>query len=657
LLIVNKPVKQSASYNNRKASYLVIRMKRISLGLAVLALGLVIVTALVIGSACNSKVSVPTASAPATTMSAADLALPEYLRELPPETKQVLLHDTAGTVLANIYRDITAQAGIDFTYHNGQDAGHYAILESLGGGVGLIDYDGDGLLDIYLTGGGYYDGPEKKEIKGYPNRLYKNLGNGKFRDVTAEVGLDKPLFYTHGCAVADYNRDGWPDLLVTGWGQVVLYRNESDGKGGRRFRDVSKEAGLTEPFWSTSAGWADFDGDGWPDVYVCQYVNWSMENNPKCTGYTPDIPRDVCPPKKFSGQPHHLFRNNGDGTFRDVSKEAKLRPHTGDKDKDAESGKGLGVVVTDLDGDRKPDIYVANDTVDNFLYINRSTPGKILFEEVGMPWGVARDDRGVPNGSMGTDAGDYDHSGFPSLWVTTYENEMHALHRNRGNGIFTYSTQASGIAAIGQFWVGFGTGFLDIDNHGSEDLIISNGHVIRFPTATTLQQRPVLLRNKGAGRFADITKQGGDYFRGQHIGRGVAIGDLDNRGRPDLVISHLNEPVVLLRNEADTGNNWLGLELVGKDRRDVTGAKVIVEAGNQKWTNFTKGGSSYLSSCDRRLLFGIGKTAAIDRVRVIWPWGQEQTWAGKDLAVGHYWRLLEGKSDPEVPLYERPKKP
>jgi hypothetical protein len=592
--------------------------------------------------ACNSSTpAVPTSPGAAVAVNPEDAGLPEFLVKLPGETKKVLVRDPHNAVLTDLYRDITKEAGIDWTYHNGQEAGFYAILESLGGGVGLIDYDGDGLLDIFLTGGGYYEG---EQIKGHGNRLYKNLGNGKFRDVTKEVGLDQPLFYTHGCAVGDYNRDGWPDLLVTGWGRVVLYKNEPDGKGGRRFRDVSKEAGLTDELWSTSAAWADLDGDGWPDLYVCQYVNWSLKNNPQCSGYTPSIPRDVCPPKRFTGLPHRVYRNNGDGTFKDVSKEAKLRPHTGESTKDAENGKGLGVVIADVDGDSKPDVYVANDTVDNFLYLNKSTPGKILFEEVGLPAGVARDDRGIPNGSMGTDVGDYDHSGRPSIWVTTYENENHALHRNLGKGVFTYSTQVAGIAAIGQLYVGFGTGFVDIDNHGDLDLIICNGHVIRFPAQTTLEQRPIIMRNKGNGRFTDISAQGGEYFRGKHIGRGLAVGDLENRGANDLIISHLNEPAVLLRDEANTNHPWIGFKLAGKDRRDITGAKVTVESGKEHWTRFAKGGASYLSSSDRRLLFGLGSNTQIDRVLVQWPWGKEQTWSGKDLATGKYWELVEGEA-------------
>jgi hypothetical protein len=570
-----------------------------------------------------------------------DESVPADLRDLSDEVKSVLVRTRDGQILPDLYEDKTAQTGIDFTYHNGQEAGHYAILESLGGGVALIDFDGDGLLDIFVTGGGYYDGPDKKQIKGHPCKLYKNMGGWKFKDVTKEVGLAGIDFYTHGGAVGDYDRDGWPDLLVTGWGGMRLFHNESDGKGGRHFVDVTQKAGLTEPLWSTSAAWADLDGDGYPDLYVCQYVNWSLDkNNPKCGGYTSSVPQDVCPPKTFQGLPHRLYHNNGNGTFTNVSEPAGLRPSLTDKDK-ADAGKGLGVVIADLDGDGKPDIYVANDTVDNFLYMNKSTRGKLLFDEVGLPTGVARDDRGVPNGSMGCDVGDYNGSGLASIWVTNYENEMHALYKNVGGGMFLFSTPASGIAAIGQLYVGFGTGFIDFDNHGWEDILVCNGHVIRFPTGAPLQQRPVLLRNKGEGRYVDITKQGGPYFRTGHIGRGVAMGDLDNDGRTDLVISHLNEPVVVLRNVADVGQHWFGVELEGDGHRDVVGAKIVIDVAGRKLARFAKGGGSYLSAPDKRILFGIGKADHIDRLTISWPGGKEQEW--KVDKIDRYCHAVEGK--------------
>src|SRR5262245_38863688 len=256
------------------------------------------------------------------------------------------------------FRDRTAGSGVDFTYRNGEEADRYTILESLGGGVALIDFDGDGLLDLFFTGGGYFDGDQ---IKGHPCRLYKNLGGWKFRDVTAEAGLDTIDFYTHGCAVADDDRDGWPDLLVTGYGRVALFRNVAKEGGGRKFVETTGAAGLRDASWSTSAGFADLFNTGYPDLYVCHYVDWSFANHPACKGNAPGVERDVCPPQRFKPLVHALYRNNGDGTFRDATAEQHLR----------DDGCGLGVVLADLNGDARPDVYVANDASNNHLYLNR----------------------------------------------------------------------------------------------------------------------------------------------------------------------------------------------------------------------------------------------------------------------------------------------
>lgn len=610
------------------------------------------------------------------------------------------------------FEDVTATSGIIHTYRNGEEEPHYpprkesggkrmspyyAIVESLGGGLGMIDFDGDGLLDIFVAGGGYYDGPDLKQIKGHPNRLYKNMGNFKFKDVTTEAGLHEPLFFSHGCAVGDYNRDGWPDLLVTGYGRVALYRNDSDGKGGRKFTDVTREVGLLgDHFWATSAGFADFDGDGWVDLYVCQYVNWSFKNNPKCGGYHAKAEQDVCPPKTFQAVPHALYRNDGKGRFIDVTREAGIRvdrraevpalreklqlkrkdleareaalaKEKGDKKADekftclerevdalereiarAESdefGKGLGVVIVDVNGDGKPDIYVANDTVDNFLYINKSKPGLLRFDEVGLESGVARDDAGNAQGSMGVDAADFDGRGLPALWVTNYEGESHALYRcqnQNGRTFFNFATNIAGIAAIGQQYVGFGTVFLDVDNDGWEDIFISNGHVIRHPSPAPLAQKPVLFINQGEGKFLNITGQEGPYFQTGHRGRGVALGDLDNDGLPDLAVSHVQEPVSVLRNVSSKRNHWLGAKLIGKDDRCVVGAKVTLEVNGRKLTRFARGGRSYLSASDSRHLFGLASSSQPGRLTVHWPHGEPRVehWTG--LAKDAYHPIRQG---------------
>ncbi len=537
------------------------------------------------------------------------------------------LAEEAGPAL---FIDITKNSGLDFTYRNGEETNHLAILESLGGGVGLIDYDGDGLLDVFLTGGGSFGGDNGKEILGAPCKLFRNLGNGKFEDVTAATGLQslaggRPWFYTHGVAVADYDRDGWPDLLVTGWGQVALFQNvpvdPSDPKKGRRFRDVTSAAGLDGRFtWATSAAFGDLDGDGYPDLYVCQYVDWSFANHPRCS-YNEKI-SDVCPPKRFSGLPHKLFRNTGTGTFVDVSSEAGLVE--GGK----EASKGLGVLMVDLDGDGKPEIYVANDTTPKFLYRNLSTPGTIRLQELGHKSGATVDAEGRPNGSMGLDAGDYDGTGRPSLWVTNYEQEQHGLYKNviRGNEpFFQHQTVRAGIAVMGQKNVGWGTAFIDVDLDGWEDLFVANGHAIRFPqgASITRKQPPVLYYNTG-GMFRDASRQLGSYRDENRLARGVGFGDLDNDGRIDLVISHVNEPVALLRGVGGSGRHWIGVSLQGKKHADVVGAKVELQVGNRTLTRFAKGGGSYLSSGDRRLIFGLGDATQTGPLRVTWPDGSKQ---------------------------------
>jgi hypothetical protein len=537
-----------------------------------------------------------------------------------PPAPTVAIAEPPGPVL---FDDATAESGIDFTYRNGEDAGHFAIIESIGGGVALFDYDGDGRIDIFFTGGGRYEG---KKAVGLPGRLYRNLGNFKFEDVTKAAGLDAAGQYSHGAAAFDYDRDGRTDLLITGYNRLILYRNL-----GGRFVDVAKAAKLDDALWSTTAGWGDLDGDGFPEIYVSHYGDWGFETNHPADCSYDGKTRDVCQPRRFKPLPHTLYKNNGDGTFTDVSASQKLRT----------DGKGMGVLFADLTGDTRPDIYVANDTDDNFLYVNKGGGKTLALEEAGLQAGTARDDRGSANGSMGLDAADFDCSGRASLIVSNYEGELPALYINRTEQKprFIYGSLDTRLAAVGGVHVGWGIGFQDFDLDGWEDLMMVNGHAIRFPTKIDRRQKPVLFQNEN-GKFSIISHQGGKYFQSPHNARGLAFADLDDDGRVDCVISHLNEPVAVLRNVAPKENrHWIGLELIGAKNRDLVGARVAIENKSGVQTRFVKGGGSFGSTHDRRFVVGLGANAAVPKVTVHWPGGAVQEF--KDLKMDGYSKLVE----------------
>jgi hypothetical protein len=534
------------------------------------------------------------------------------------------------------FHDATGGSGIEFSYRNGEEAGLRTILESLGGGVAIFDYDGDGWPDLFFTGGGgFRKSSSGFSVIGLPNRLYRNLGNWRFRDVTAEAGLDRTTGYSHGASVGDYDNDGDPDLLVTGYEGTTLYRNEA----GRRFVDVTGEAGLTAPGWSTSAAWADLDRDGRLDLYVTRYVDWSPRNHPPCTyRYSGEI--DICAPSVFNGLTDLLYRNEGGGRFREFGRSAGLQ----------EGGKGLGVVACDLDGDRDIDLYVVNDTTPNLLYRNR---GDGTFDEVGFAAGVALSAEGIATGSMGVDAGDADGDGDFDLWVSNYEGETNELYRNDGGMSFTPIAMSVGLGAVSRPMVGWGTGLFDLDNDGRLDVVVADGHLMHHLPRNPLAQRPLLFHQGADGRFEDVGPTSGDYFAGLHPGRGCAAGDLDDDGDLDLVIVHQNQPVVLLRNDSSPARKGLRLRLEGaSSTRTAIGAVVAIKVAGPTLTRSVMGGGSYLSQNESRLIVGLGSQPVTEHVEVSWPSGKTDRHDRLDAA--YPWLLREGREPIVDPRAGRP---
>lgn len=504
------------------------------------------------------------------------------------------------------FQDRTSDSGVDFRYSNGEDSEHFTIVESLGGGAALLDFDGDSHLDLFLPGGGVFEG---QQLQGVDSGLYRNLGaspSWRFRNVAVAAGVAEAPYYSHGAAVGDYDNDGMPDVLVTGYGGLTLFHNMGDGT----FVELSQPAGLHDDLWSSSAAWGDVDGDGQLDLYVVHYVDWSFENHPFCKGPQAGL-REICPPRQFQPLPDTLYLNNGDGTFRDATQTAGL----------SAEGKGLGVVIADLDLDGQPDIYVANDTVPNNLYRNL---GQGRFEDIGLVSGTSRGDTGVPDGSMGVEVGDFNNDGRPDIFVANYERESFALYRNDGGANFTHVSQRTGITALGGLYVGWGTALFDFDADGDEDVFISNGHVIRYPQGSTLAQKPILLENQDGQRFVNVATAAGPFFQQDHMGRGVAVGDIDNDGDCDLVVVRSNATACLLSNETQTQNGWVAVRLVGTTGiRDPTGAVLFLETTSGRQMRMVKGGTSYASTRDPRVFFGLGDSH-IQRLEIRWPGGQTQ---------------------------------
>jgi hypothetical protein len=534
------------------------------------------------------------------------------------------------------FEDVTAKAGIDFVHFDSATPMHY-IPEVMGSGIGWVDYDGDGWPDLFCVQAGHVLGPKPGEAPP-THKLYRNNRDGTFTDVTHQVGLDKSG-YGMGVAVGDYDNDGFDDLFVTYLDHAALYHNEPDGKGGRHFVDVTEKAGLKNPHWGTSCGWGDVDGDGFLDLYVCNYVEIDLAHYKTCENS--DVHQVyVCPPTVFPTVAHKLFHNNGNGTFTDVSESSGIAT--------VRTGGGLGVSLVDLDGDGKIDIYVANDMRPAMVFHNQ---GGGKFKDLGETSGAALMANGRFMAGMGVAVGDIDGSGRPSILVANYQDEPTEVFLNHGGMVFREWSHPSGLGPATMKTLGFGIALFDADLDGRLDVALANGHVVRNAPAifkAPYEQSGQLFLGDGTGRFAEVSDTAGPYFREKRVGRGLAVADFDNDGRPDLAVSHNGGPVKLLRNATETANHWVRFDLVGdgvKSNRNAIGARVEIEAGGRKQVRFVTGGGSYLSAADRRVLVGLGDAGKVDRVTVTWPSGRKQEF--RDLAADAGWRLTEGKDQAE----------
>jgi hypothetical protein len=501
------------------------------------------------------------------------------------------------------FTDVTKSAGLTFTHYTGAFGKKY-LPESLGPGVAFIDYDGDGWQDVFFTNGMDWPGQHRRTSTLH---LYRNNHNGTFTDVTHAAGLDVEM-YALGVAVGDYDNDGDEDLFVTAVGQSRLFRNTRGV-----FVDVTKEAGLAGPNeFSSSAAWVDFDRDGNLDLVVGNYVQWTPQTDLFCT--LDGTNKSYCTPESYKGASPRFWRNRGNGTFEDVTSKAGLFEPT---------SKTLGVAILDANQDMWPDLLFANDTQPNRLFINN---GKGGFTERGVLAGVAFSEDGVARAGMGVDAADYDRSGFPSVLITNFSNQMLALYHNEGNGLFVDEAPRSAVGRASLLTLGFGCFFFDYDLDGWLDIFVANGHlesaIEHIQNRIKYAQLPHVFRNEGNGAFAEATQSLGAAMRQPRVGRGAAYGDFDNDGDLDIVMTTNGGSPVLLRNDGGT-NHSLRLRLEGtRSNRDAFGAVVRVTAGGETQSQMLRSGSSYLSQSERVLTFGLGNRPQADAVEIRWPSGQ-----------------------------------
>lgn len=507
--------------------------------------------------------------------------------------------------------DVAQSAGIHFRHANAASAEKY-LIETMGSGCGWIDYDQDGLLDLYLVNGAatrLYTPPHA--LRG---ALYRNNGDGTFTDMTDKAGVGAEGLFGMGVAVGDYDNDGFPDLLVLGYGRCILYHNNGNGT----FSDVTARAGVANTGrWASSAAWFDYDNDGRLDLVIANYIDWSPERNFWCGDHVPGM-RSYCHPDDYNGEPPTLYHNNGDGTFTDVSKKSGLG---------LKLGNGLGVVTFDYDNDGWEDVFIANDSMANFLFHNNRDG---TFREVGYVAGVAVSADGLPEAGMGTDAADTTGSGRMDLIVTHLDSQLARLYRNNGDGTFDDATVQSQLGYATFHMSGFGVRFMDYDNDGARDIFMANGHVLdnieRYNSLVHYAEPKLMFRNLGKGTFENVSDQLGADFLLPRVSRGAAIGDFDNDGDLDILVNNNGEAPQLLRNDGGNANHWIEVFLVGtKSNRDGVGARIKLVAGDLILYDQRKGGMSYQSAQDPRLHFGLGARQNVDSLQVRWPSGSTTT--------------------------------
>jgi enediyne biosynthesis protein E4 len=541
--------------------------------------------------------------------------------------------DQPRTVVAGKFVEVTSVSGVQFEYRSSHTSKKY-LPETMGGGVALFDYDNDGKLDVFFVNGAPLSDPTAKgsvpQKTGplYWNRLFHQKTDGTFEDVTEKAGL-QGAGYGMGAAVGDYDNDGYEDLYVTALGGNKLYHNNGNGT----FSDVTAKAGVAGSGWSSSAAWVDLDNDGRLDLVVLRYLEWDFDDiwcGEHKEGY-----RSYCHPDMFQPVAPLVFHNEGNGRFSEVGQKIGV----------AKPGKGLGIAIADYDRDGKIDVFVANDSMAEFLYHNK---GNGTFEEVALPSQVAVDEDGRTYAGMGVDFADYNNDGWPDLLITDLANQRYALYQNSGDATFTYASFTSGVSRLTMLHSGWGVRFLDYDNDGWKDLIIAQGHdldtvEINYPNLR-YREPMLLLRNTGRG-FVDVSRESGAVFQQPWLGRGLAIGDMDNDGRVDVVVGTNDGPAHVLRNEMPSQNHWLTLNLIGhKSNRDGIGAEVkVVTASSSQYATVTTA-SSYLSSSDKRLYFGFGQDTEA-RIEIRWPSGIVQKLA--NVPTDQVLKIEEPSGEPE----------